>query len=326
MKRVLVVGGAGYIGSVLCRRLLARGYRVDVYDSLLYGEGPLRGLFCDNLSIFQADTRDMVAMTRALKHCDVVIYLGELVSDPICAKFPTETLEINHLAPVNAIRLARHLGVPRFIYMSSCSIYGMSEGDQELHEGTLARPTSTYAEYKLLNEQEIFSDDASQFVVLRLGTVFGPSLRQRLDLVTNLFVALAYFEKHFRVFGADHWRACVHVEDVALALELAACGPSYVCGKAYNIVAENFRIGDIARLVAEKLPDAKIDWNGEGQDVRDYKASWKRAHDILGYRPEHTIREAIDELLSLCQRGLITDPTSAICTNHKWYRGEGHSG
>jgi len=327
MSRVLVVGGAGYIGSVLCRSLLTAGHSVVSYDKLLYGGASIAGIDSSRFVRINADTRNISMLRAAIHDCDAVVYLAELVGDPICAAFPEEAHDINELAPICAIKIAKQCGVKRFIYMSSCSVYGSSEDpDTILTETSELAPLSSYAKHKIEVEKVLFADGGFPgFCAFRLGTVFGYSHRPRFDLVVNIMTAKAFTDKRIEVFGGKQWRPHAHVRDVADAIMLTLGADEVaVSGQVFNVITDNARISEIADDVKVVMPDIEVTTKGADVDLRNYRVSGEKARNSLGYVPRFTVEAGIRELLVAFGDGRLEDYPAPHYSNQQWYRGDGY--
>ncbi|MCJ7696957.1 MAG: NAD-dependent epimerase/dehydratase family protein, partial [Thermoplasmata archaeon] len=220
VNRILVVGGAGYLGGILCRKLLNCGYCVRVLDNLMYGDDGIKHIYHHHgFEFINGDIRDLRTVVKAINDVDAVIHLAAIVGDPASALDPRETIEINYLSSIILAEVCKQSQINRFIFASTCSIYGASESGKMLNETSKLNPVSLYAEMKLKSEQGILSmeDDNFSPTVLRMGTLFGVAPRMRFDLVINILCAKAIMERKFAVFGGSQWRAFCHVEDAAEA-------------------------------------------------------------------------------------------------------------
>src|SRR5437016_4228431 len=218
VERVLVLGGAGYLGSVLTPRLLARGYKVRVLDSFLYGESSIEGVKRHpNFEAVKGDIREIQPVVDAMKDCDAVIDLAAIVGDPACEENRQLAVEVNRAATRMLIDIASGYGIRRFLFASSCSVYGAS--DFLMDEHSQVAPISTYAQTKVDSENLLIKARGPNFhpTVLRLGTLFGLSHRPRLDLVINLLAAGATITGKVTVFNGTQWRPFLHVSDAARA-------------------------------------------------------------------------------------------------------------
>lgn len=301
-----MTGHLGYLGSCLVPRLQGAGHRVigcdtDLFAACSFGAEPAA---CPNLG---RDVRDLAAADLA--DVDAVIHLAGLCNDPLGDLDPALTAAINAAASVRLARLAREAGVRRFVFSSSCSLYGAA-GDDYLDENAPFRPVTPYGRSKVDAERGIapFADDGFSPVFLRNATVYGYSPRLRFDLVVNNLVAWALTTGRVLLKSRGlAWRPLVHVEDVADAFVAALEAPrERVHGRAFNIgrTAENYRVQEVARLVAEAVPGAGVTMaDGAPVDVRTYRVDCRRAEtELAGWRPRWTVGEGIDELLAHYRR------------------------
>jgi nucleoside-diphosphate-sugar epimerase len=309
-QRVLVTGHLGYLGSCLVPRLQAAGHRVvgcdtDLFAACSFGAEPAP---CPNLG---RDVRDV--STAELAGFDAVIHLAGLCNDPLGDLDPALTDAINAQASIRLARLSREAGVSRFVFSSSCSLYGAA-GEDVLDERAPFRPVTPYGRSKVDAEGGIapLADDGFSPVFLRNATVYGYSPRLRFDLVVNNLVAWALTTG--RVFLKSRglaWRPLVHVGDVADAFVAALEAPREgVHGQAFNIgrTAENFRVHELAALVASAVPGACVTMaEGAPVDARSYRVDCRRAETTLeGWQPRWTVREGIDDLLAHYRRVGLT--------------------
>jgi nucleoside-diphosphate-sugar epimerase len=304
-----VIGGAGYIGSVLVRQLLADAYRVRVLDRLLYGSTSLATVAEDpNFEFVFGDTRDNAVVAECLQDVDAVVHLGELVGDPACALDTATTIAINFEATKAIAEQAADYGVTRLVYPSSCSVYGAS--DEIVDEDSAPNPVSLYAETKLRAEEAIRKQSRSmETIILRLATVFGVSPRPRFDLVVNYFAARGFVDGEVSVHGGAQWRPFVHVADVASCIRACLSAPSaLVAGRTFNVGSDdnNWTIGEVAELVRELVPGSGIRTEPI-DDHRNYRVSFERVRSELGFEPVHDVRDGIQEILEVLRSGAIVD-------------------
>ena len=310
VSTVVVIGGAGYIGSVLTGRLLAAGYSVRVFDSFLYGRDSLRRTIgAPNLDVFEGDSRDADALRDALSGADAVVHLGELVGDPACAIDPAMTTSVNLEGTVLIATLAREAGVTRFIYPSSCSVYGAS--DEIVDEGSAFNPVSLYAKAKIAAEQEVLALETSNFkpTVFRLATVYGMSPRPRFDLIVNRLAAMATRDHRIQINGGGQWRPFVHVADVARMMESALRLPlEAISGRIFNLGsnAQNATIGAVGDMVAERIAGTVVEYDGI-IDRRNYRVAFDRIETELGFIPRYTLADGIEEIRSAVLSGVVSD-------------------
>ncbi len=321
LRNILVIGGAGYIGSVLVRKLLARGYDVTVLDALVYGDEGIRDLHGQpHFEFIHGDLRDIETVVRALQYADAVVHLGALVGDPACALDERLTLEINLAATRIIAEVARGFGVERFIFASTCSVYGAS--DELLDERSALNPVSLYARSKIGSESMLLAMSDGRFapVILRLATVYGLSPRPRFDLVVNLLAAKATYEKRITIFGGNQWRPFVHVEDVAEAILKCLDAPlDVVRGQIFNVGSDeqNYRIAEIGDIIQRLMPDVEVVYQGEDMDRRNYRVSFAKIRRHLNFTPRHTVADGILEIKAAIEEGRIKDYREARYSNYK---------
>lgn len=321
IRNVLVIGGAGYIGSVLVRKLLDRGYYVTVLDALLYGDEGIRDLYGrPQFELIHGDLRDVEAVVRAMQYADAVVHLGAIVGDPACALDEKLTLEINLAATRLIAEVARGLGVQRFIFASTCSVYGAS--DQLLDERSALNPISLYARTKMDSERVLMAlnDDRFAPIILRFATVYGLSPRPRFDLVINLLAASAVCEKRITIFGGDQWRPFIHVDDAAEAILKCLEAPLYaVKGQIFNVGSDdqNYQIAQLGDIIKELIPDVEVIRQGEDVDKRNYRVSFAKIRRHLGFIPRHTVVDGILEIKTAIEDGRIRDYRDARYSNYK---------
>lgn len=304
-RTVLIVGGAGYIGSVLTRLLLAMGWQVRVLDKLLYTEDSLCGLEPKSFSLIKGDALNIDTLVQAIEDVDAVVYLAELVGDPACSLAPQTALKTNYLAVTAIAHLCSHLNINRFVYMSSCSVYGASKNPEALlTEESPLEPVSLYARTKCLAEQAILlvrnlPNPLFAPTILRLGTVFGHSFRPRFDLVVNTFVKNAWQNGVIEVMGGEQWRPNVHVSDVARAISATLEAPlEKVRGETFNVGgnAQNHTINELAELAREVFPGLKIVQRGHAVDKRNYRVDFSKIERTLGYKASVSVKQGMLEL------------------------------
>jgi nucleoside-diphosphate-sugar epimerase len=300
--KVLIIGGAGYIGSALVRELLDLGLQVSVLDAMHFGEEALaRVAGHPNLTLIREDFRHIEALTRAVSGVGSVIHLGGLVGDPACAVDSDLTVDVNVTATKVIGEIAKARGVRRFIFASSCSVYGAS--DEIVNEDSRFNPQSLYARSKVASEAVLGALNSRDFAVtcLRFATIYGISGRTRFDLVVNLLCAKAVRDRKITVYGADQWRPFVHVEDVARAITMTLQAPcDLVAGDAFNVgsEAQNYTLGELAELINRQVPDAEIT-SDDAVDRRNYRVSFNKIRSRLGFEPSWTIERGIAQVVAL---------------------------
>lgn len=322
MKKILITGGAGFIGSVLARKLLERGYSLVILDKFLYVPNSLKEIeFNSRVEIIKADVRDIEKIFEGIKNVDVVIHLAGLVGDSICAINPEITLDINYFTTILIAQVCKKHHINRLIYTSSCSVYGASEEDGLLNETSPLIPVSLYAKTKIESEKKLKELEDPNFkpTILRLGTVFGHSFRPRFDLVVNNFIAKALRDKKITVFGGNQWRPNIHVADVSDAIILALESPiEKVGGETFNVGSEqlNYKIIELAKIVKKEISDCKIIINDNLEDKRNYRVSFKKIKKELGFTTKKNIKDAIIETINAIENEKI-DPNDRRYNNLK---------
>ena len=319
-KHVLIVGGAGYIGSVLARILLKEGHKVRVLDKLMYSSTSLESLKEDkNFKLIVGDIGDIATVTNAIKDVDVVVQLAEIVGDPACAVDPQKTQQINHLSTLLLANVCKYFQVNRFIYASSCSVYGESENNELLHEQSTQNPVSLYARMKQESEKILLNMNDNLFspTIVRFATVFGKSPRMRFDLVVNTLTIKAIKEGKITIFGGDQWRPFVHVSDAARALSLLVDAPLHkIKGEIFNVGSShnNFTINDIGKMVKEVNPASELVIEDKNVDKRNYKVDFSKIEKSLGYKALVDVKEGIKEM-----SGAIKDSQHDDYLEDKYY-------
>lgn len=310
-ETVLVTGGAGYVGSHVCRLLLKKGYRVVVLDKLLFGKQSLKDLFKNkHFSFIDGDIGDIGTLIRAVRGVDRVIHLAGIVGDPASALSPMQTMEENHFATKSLIDVCKYYGVSRFVFSSSCSVYGAA--DELLDEESELRPVSLYAQSKVYAERELLREAGEDFhpVILRFGTLYGFSARMRFDLVANIMSAHAFYNKKITVDGGAQWRPMLHVEDAAAACVAALEAPlSKVDRQIFNVgdTHENYRIEDIAKAAQKAVPSATIVSLDTVKDRRDYRVSFKKINRVMGWKATRSLNEGVREMVAAFKKKKFTD-------------------
>jgi len=312
--RVLVTGHEGYLGSVLVPRFAAAGHEVVGLDTGLFADCTL-GPAPEPVPTLRTDLRDVTADQLAEVAPDAVVHLAALCNDPLGNLDPGLTYDVNHLATVRLARAAKAAGVPRFLFSSSCSLYGAGTDDTPLGENAAFAPLTPYGESKIRSEHDLVAlagDDFSP-VFLRNATAYGFSPRLRGDLVVNDLVgnALLAGVVGLRSDGMA-WRPLVHADDIAGAfLALLEAPREAVHARAFNVgaTAENYLIRDVANLVREVVGGEVTFAEGAGADARNYRVSCDRiAREVPTFRPQWTLRKGIEQLAEAYERhGLTLD-------------------
>ena len=327
IRNVLVIGGAGYIGSAVLPRLLEKGYHVRLLDLLLYGTDPIKEwLDHPHLEIIQADFRQVEKVVQAIHGMDAVIHLGGLVGDSACALNEELTLEINLMATRMIASVAKGSGVRHFIFASTCSVYGAS--DQKLDERSELRPVSLYARSKIASEKVLLNmaDDHFSPVILRFSTIYGLSGRPRFDLVVNLLSAKAVVENEITIFGGEQWRPFLHVDDAAQAIALVIEAPfRLVRNQIFNVGSndQNFTIDQIGEIIHKQVPGAEIVHKDDVTDLRNYWVDFGKIDKILKFTPAWTVDLGVKQVIEAIRTGKVIDYRDAMYSNIKFLKEEG---
>ncbi len=321
IRRVLVIGGAGYIGSTLVRQLLARGYVVRVLDALFYGDRATAALRSNRgFEFVRGDFRNVDTVVRCMQDVDAVVHLGAIVGDPASDLEPEITREINVVATRLIADVARGSGVRRLVFASTCSVYGSS--DDVLTERSPTQPLSLYAKSKLASEDILLGMVNPEFspVVLRFGTLYGLGHRPRFDLVANLLVAKAMREGSIVIVDGHQWRPFLHVADAARAIgRCLEASAEAIAGQIFNVgsTAENYQFHQLGAMVCDIVPGTQIAWKDPAGPRRNYRVCCDKIAERLGFRPVWTLRQGMREVRDALARGDVTDYTAREYDNFK---------
>ena len=322
MKKVLVTGGAGYIGCVMVRQLLDKGYSVRVIDSLKWGGESLFDLITNNdFELQRGDIRNIEDVKKALINVNYVIHLAAIVGDPACSKFSDEANETNWDGSVNLFEECEKSGVERFIFASTCSNYGkMKDSDSYVKEDSELNPVSLYAELKVNFENYLLDKKNSSNVcstALRFSTVYGFSPRMRFDLTVNEFTRNMVLENFQEIWGEQFWRPYAHVDDLCRASILVLeSEKSKVKSQVFGVgdTNENYQKGMIIREI-NKLVDGDIKYVAKDEDPRDYRVDFSKIKNELGFSISKTVPDGIKEIKKIVESGIITDCYSSKFKN-----------
>ena len=302
--KILVVGGAGYVGGGIVDKL-SQEHEVTVYDSLIYETS-----YRKKVNFILGDIRDTTKINNILDGFDVVVWLAALVGDGACAINPDLTYEINSESVKNLVENFEK----RIIFLSTCSVYGAQDGVLTEDSGT--NPLSEYASSKLKAEEYLKDSDA---LIFRLGTLFGLSdefSRVRLDLVVNILTAKALIDKKISVFGGEQWRPLLHVNDVSNAI--SHCLKTDVSG-IYNLHHKNYRIIDIAREIENKVKDVELEVTPMSfEDARNYQVSSQKLLDETGFEASIELINGVNEIYDLIFHNRIKDITDPRYSNQNF--------
>lgn len=314
-RRILVVGGAGYIGSVLARRLLERGYHVRVLDALLYDNASsLEALDQDpKFEFVQGDSLESATLHDSLQDVTDVVLLAALVGDPICKKYPEQAQQTNYQGVIEALKALDHYAINKVVFTSTCSNYGVFQGDNPADEQAPLSPLSLYAETKVAVERYIL-EEAGQVeyspTILRLATAFGLGYRTRFDLTVNHFARDLAMGKPLVVYDQTTWRPYCHVEDISEAIIRVLEYPrDLVNSQVFNVGGNdlNYSKEQVVKMVRRSVPGAKVEYQAGGSDPRDYRVDFGKIQRVLGFSPRHTVSGCVEELVQAVRAGRFAD-------------------
>jgi len=310
-RRVLVIGGAGYIGSALVPKLLKQGYQVRLLDTLTFGTEPIAEVLKHpRLKVVTGDFRNLNTVVSAVQGVDAVIHLGALVGDPSSLLDEELTIETNRVATRLVAGCAKANRIPRFIFASSCSVYGCK--DCTLDEQSTLDPVSLYARSKVASETLLTEMANKSFrpTILRFGTVYGLAGRTRFDLVVNLMTAKAILDRKIVVFGAGEVRPFVHVEDVASSVISVLEAPlDEVGSEIFNVgsEAQSRTRAEVGEMIQQQAPKADLLIDCKNGSHGAHRFDFSKIQTRLGFRPEWTIESGIKQVIESIESGKVTD-------------------
>jgi nucleoside-diphosphate-sugar epimerase len=312
--KILVTGGAGYIGSSLVPLLLADGHSVRVLDALAHGGESLLGVWAHpGFQFVRGDVTNQTQVREAVQGMDAVVHLAAIVGDPACARHPELARAVNLDASLALMETSRAAGVRRFVFASTCSNYGRMANVQYVDETSELRPVSLYAETKVAVERALLEGPASDGwcpTPLRFATVYGASPRMRFDLTVNEFVMEMLTAKHLKVFGEQFWRPYVHVRDAARGVQLVLNSPAEkVACNVFNVgdTEQNYQKQQLVEMMRSYAPDAVVEYVHKTEDPRDYRVSFARITGQLGYSISRTVEQGIAEVAQMVANNVPGD-------------------
>ena len=314
MRRVLVTGGAGYVGAHLCPRLLNKGYEVRVIDTCWYGQDVFPSIGnSSNFELIVGDIRDLAMLRRALEGCTDVIHLACISNDPSYDLDPYIGESINFQAFEPLVLTAKSAGISRFIYASSSSVYGVKE-EEQVTEDLELQPLTDYSRYKATCEQILQSHSSQSFttVTVRPATVCGYSPRQRLDVIVNILTNNAVNRGNITVHGGSQFRPNLHIDDMCRAYESLLEQPQdLVQGETFNVGGTNHTVMELAKIVKDVVPGEVQITIEEAVDARSYRISSARIFERIGFQPEKTVADAVRDLVQAFSLNLLPDSLTA---------------
>ena len=308
MNKVLITGGAGYIGAVLTPYLLQKGYKVTVLDLMIYGENVLEKN--SNLKIIKGDIRNIDLFKSSVKNHDAVIHLACISNDPSFELDPKLGKSINLDAFEPLVKSSQELGVKRFIYASSSSVYGV-KNEKNVNEEMSLEPLTDYSKFKAECEKILFKYKSNNFetITIRPATVCGFSKRQRLDVIVNILTNLAFHKRKISVFGGDQLRPNIHIKDMLRAyLLLLEAETHKVNGEIFNAGWENKSVSNIAMTVRDNVGQDVEIVKTKTDDNRSYHISSDKIRSLLGFKTKFTIQDAVKDLVNAFDKKVFFDP------------------
>jgi nucleoside-diphosphate-sugar epimerase len=316
MTKVLVSGGAGYIGSVLVRLLIEKGYSVRVIDNLSFGGEPILDLLNhDRFEFVKGDVHNEADVRKAVDGVDYVAHLASIVGDPACAQQPDLARSTNLEGSKLFYNVANEAGVKKFVFASTCSNYGkMEDPNSFVTETSTLAPVSLYAETKVAVEQYLMAQPKTNVckpTALRFSTVYGLSQRPRFDLTVNEFTKELALGRELVIFGEQFWRPYCHVVDLSRSvIAVMEAEESKVAFDVFNVgdTNENYQKQMIVDEIRKQLPDAKVKYVSKNEDPRDYRVSFEKINTQLGFKITKTVPDGIRQIIQTIQDGFIVNP------------------
>ena len=311
----VITGGAGYIGAVATEELLGSGRRVRVLDVLLHDQNQIAKSLEDmGAEVIRGDIRDGEARKVALEGATELVHLAAIVGDPACARDPQVSQEVNVRGTQALVEDAKVAGVQRLVFASTCSNYGrMADPTVPITEEGALRPVSLYAEQKVGIEQAVLDGafNGLKPTCLRFATIYGVAPRMRFDLTVNEFTRDLWADRELEVFGEQFWRPYVHVRDAARAIRTALdAPPEQVAYEVFNVgrSGENYRKLDIVEEIQSRLDTGSVSFVRRDEDPRDYKVSFDKVREVLGFETTMTVPAGIQEVADALSNGAFPDP------------------
>ncbi len=308
--KILIIGGAGYIGTVLSNYLMKKNYKVICLDNFLYENFfSLNNIKQNkNFELINGDLRNTEKLNKIIEEVDSVVILGGLVGDPITKKYPKLSTEINDNGTVDLINICEKKKLEKTIFVSTCSNYGLSESDKLLNESDELKPISLYAKQKVKIEKHILSfKDSFNFhpTILRFATAFGLSPRMRYDLTINQFTKSIFFNENLEVFDAQTWRPYCHVEDFALAIEKIIESEKKITSyEVFNVGNDknNFTKKKIVEKILDYSPGSKVTFTDKKSDPRNYRVDFSKIKECLNFETKYSVNTGIEEIIDYLKK------------------------
>lgn len=317
-ERILVTGGAGYIGSVLSRKLIQKGYEIRILDSLIFGSAGILELISEkSVDFIEGDIRDQSILAKAVKGIDCVIHLASIVGEPLCNRIPDAARQINEYTTPKLIKKCKDANVTRLIFASTCSNYGSAT--KTVDETSPVNELSLYSSTKIKSESFVIQSQNTDFepCVLRFATAFGLSPRMRFDLLLHEFIRDAIIEKKITVFGPNFWRPLIHIDDISNACILTLEKKSnLISGEIYNVGdnKQNYTKIQLAKMIQNQIPETKIEIQDTKKDPRNYSVSFDKITKNFDFKITKNVMDGIKEILDPINNQKL-NPTAAEFLN-----------
>lgn len=311
--KILVTGGAGYLGSVLVNKLIDQRHEVEVFDVCMIGAEGLLSLFSHNKFKFtHGDIRHTSLLKKVFKtKFDAVVHLAALVGEPACEHNPDLAWEINHGATITLAKLAKEAHIGRFIFMSSSSNYGVSKANELTDEDSPLNPLTLYAQTKARAEEDLKILNSSGFTltIIRLAMLFGLSPQMRFNVLINEIVRDAVFGKDIVLYKENAWRPYTYTQDAADAIiTILLSKPELVSGEIFNVGSENCRKKDLLIPLKKYVKNFNVVYKGGEADIRDYRVSFEKIKKVLHFTPSYTIEDGVKQLVFALRDGIFHNP------------------
>jgi nucleoside-diphosphate-sugar epimerase len=310
MKNIFITGGGGYVGSALSDYLVEQGYKVTAYDLFIYGKNVFFSK--KNINLIQGDIRDLELLKLSLKGHDAVIHLACISNDPSFDLNPNLGKSINLDSFEPLVKAAQEANVKRFVFASSSSVYGIKK-ESNINEDMLLEPITDYSKFKAMCEKILLNYKSNNFetVIIRPATVCGFSKRQRLDVIVNILTNLAYHKREITVFGGEQLRPNIHINDMVRSyLCLLKSESSLVNGEIFNAGWENKSVNDIANIVRSNVGDDVSIVKNISNDNRSYHISSEKIKNVLNFKTNFTIENAVKDLVRAFKEKKFSNPLS----------------
>ena len=323
-KKILITGGAGYIGSIVARLLLEANKDIVILDKFSFGKKPiipLKYFYKDRIKLIEGDIRNKNDVQKSLENIDTVVHLAAIVGDPACSVNAEMSVDTNLTATKNLVDESKSRGISKFIFSSTCSVYGCSE--KEIFEESEVSPVSLYGVTKHDAEKYIIQESSEKFktIILRLGTVYGISPRMRFDLVINYLTQRACIEGNAKIFGGEQWRPFVHVSDIAQCFKLFALSNnisdnnSEIINIGFN--DQNYKMKELIPILKEIIPHSNLELIEEVKDTRSYNVNFSKLQSLIPIKNKYTVKDGIQEIRNSIYQSNLIEVDSPIYYNYR---------